>query len=101
VVAANALDIDDGYRPVKGHPGAFLVTPAIAAAEERGAAGLLSAVAAGYEIAMRAGIATHRTYHHYHASGSWGALGTAACVGKFFGLDERRMAWAFGLAEYH
>jgi 2-methylcitrate dehydratase PrpD len=100
-VAANALDIDDGYRLVKGHPGAFLITPAIAAAQERGADHLLTAIAAGYEIALRAGIATHRFYSHYHASGSWGALGTAACLGKILGLDVERLRWAFGLAEYH
>jgi 2-methylcitrate dehydratase PrpD len=100
-VAANALDIDDGYRLVKGHPGAFLITPALAAGEVGSPEALLPAIAAGYEIAIRAGIATHRTYRHYHASGSWGALGTAACLGRMAGLDGQRLRWAFGLAEYH
>ena len=100
-VAANALDVDDGYRPVKGHPGAFIILPAIGACEERGAHDLLSAIAAGYEIATRAAVATHRHYRHYHASGSWGPLGTAACVGRIIGLNAEQMGWAFGLAEYH
>lgn len=100
-VAANALDIDDGYRPVKGHPGAFLIMPAIGAAEAGDPEALLPAIAAGYEIATRAGIATHRAYHHYHASGSWGALGTAACLGRMAGLAPEPLRWAFGLAEYH
>jgi 2-methylcitrate dehydratase PrpD len=100
-VAANAWDCDDGYRLAKGHPGAFIIMPAINASEENGGQDLLCAIAAGYEIALRAAIATHRHYHHYHASGSWGALGTAACVGRIIGLDEQRMRWALGLAEYH
>lgn len=101
VVAANAYDIDDGYRQVKGHPGGFVIMPALAACEACGAGDLLCAVAAGYEVATRAGVATHRHYAHYHASGSWGALGAAACIGRIAGLDAERMGWALGLAEYH
>lgn len=101
VVAANAYDIDDGYRPSKGHPGGFMITPALAACQERGASNLLVGIAAGYEVATRAAVATHRFYKHYHASGSWGGLGTAACLGRILGLNEERLRWAFGLAEYH
>jgi len=101
VVAANAYDIDDGYRPSKGHPGGFLITPALAACQERGASNLLAGIAAGYEIATRAAVATHRYYKHYHASGSWGGLGTAACLGRILELDDESLRWAFGLAEYH
>jgi len=32
--AASALDTDDGYRPVKGHPGAVVSPAVLAAAEE-------------------------------------------------------------------
>ena len=99
--ASNAWDMDDGFRPSKGHPGGFVVMPALAAAQERGADRLLSAIAVGYEIACRAAIATHRYYTHYHASGSWGSLGTAACVGHMLGLNAERMGWALGLSEYH
>ena len=55
----------------------------------------------GYELACRAGIATHRYYAHYHASGSWGALGTAACLGRVLGLHISKLKSALGLAEYH
>jgi len=101
VVAANALDIDDGHRPSKGHPGAFLITPAISACEERGPRELLAAVAVGYEVATRSGIATHRYYEHFHASGSWGAVGTAASLGRILGLNRQQLDNALGLAEYH
>lgn len=101
VIAANAWDIDDGFRPSKGHPGGFVIMPALAAAQECGAAKLTTGIVAGYEISCRAAIATHRYYHHYHASGSWGALGTAATLGHMHGASQVQLEWAFGLAEYH
>jgi len=103
VVAANALDTDDGYRLVKGHPGAFIIMPGLNCCQALEVSGeeLLCAVAAGYEVAMRAAVVTHDYYHHYHASGSWGGTGTTALAGKLFGLDAARIDWALGLAEYH
>jgi 2-methylcitrate dehydratase PrpD len=100
---ANAFDIDDGYRPVKGHPGAAVVPAALAAAEVQGSTGLefLTALVAGYEVAMRAGPALHEAYGHYHGSGSWGALGAAAACGKLLGLTADRLTHALGIAEYH
>ena len=82
--AGNALDIDDGYRLVKGHPGAFIIMPGLNCCQALEVSGeeLLCAVAAGYEVAMRAAVVTHDYYHHYHASGSWGGTGTAALAGK-------------------
>ena len=75
--------------------------PALAACQECGATRLLTGIVTGYEIACRAAIATHRYYRHYHASGSWGALGTAATIGHIHGASEEQLGWAFGLAEYH
>ncbi|HYL82229.1 MAG TPA: MmgE/PrpD family protein, partial [Candidatus Acidoferrum sp.] len=69
--ATSALDADDGYRLVKGHPGAFVFPAALAAAEETGSSGrqFLEALIAGYEIGMRAGLASHAHYPYYHGSG--------------------------------
>ncbi len=102
-VTANALDADDGYRLAKGHPGAFLIMPGLNCCQALEVSGeeLLGAIAAGYEVAMRAAVVTHDCYHHYHASGSWGATGTTALAGKLLGLDARQLDWALGLAEYH
>ena len=51
----NALDIDDGYRLVKGHPGAAVFPALLAAAEQAGATGkeFLEALIIGYEVAIR------------------------------------------------
>ncbi len=100
---ANALDIDDGYRPIKGHPGAVVFPAALAAAESGGASGreFLVALVAGYEVAMRAGIALHACYRDYHGSGAWGALGAAAAAGRLLGLTTDQLTNALGIAEYH
>lgn len=102
--AANALDIDDGYRRIKGHPG-VCVLPALLAATERGGGlsgrELLTALVIGYEIGIRAGLIRHATYTTYHSSGSWGAIAGAAAAGKVLGLDADTLRHALGTAEYH
>ncbi len=102
--AGNALDIDDGYRNIKGHPGACILPVALAAAEiAQGIAGrnFLTALVVGYEVAIRAGLIRHATYETYHSSGSWGAIGGAAAAGKLLGLPREKLCHALGAAEYH
>lgn len=102
-VLANALDIDDGYRPIKGHPGAVVFPAALAAAEAASVGGeeFLTALLVGYEVAIRAGLAWHATYREYHGSGAWGAVGAAAAAGRLLNLNRRQLMHALGIAEYH
>lgn len=102
--ANNALDIDDGYRMVKGHPGACILPVALAAGElSQNITGqqFLTALVIGYELSIRAGLIRHATYETYHSSGSWGAIGGAAVAGKLMGLSREKLAHALGVAEYH
>lgn len=103
--AANALDIDDGYRLVKGHPGSCLLPVLLAAAEAayRSPDGpeLLTALIVGYEIAIRVGLIRDATTSVYHTSGSWGAVGGAALAGRLLDLDRTALREALGTAEYH
>jgi len=100
----NALDIDDGYRMVKGHPGGCVLPVLLAAGEFavhlRGK-DFLVALVVGYEVAIRAGLIRHALYQTYHSSGSWGAVGAAAAAGRVLGLDKDRLRDALGVAEYH
>lgn len=102
-IAANALDIDDGHREVKGHPAAVVIPPAIAAAEITDASiqEFLNAVFVGYEIAVRAGLAIHAIDGVYTGTGSWGAVGAAAATAQLFDLSTEQIAHALGIAEYH
>lgn len=101
--AANALDIDEGYRLIKGHPGANIFPAALAIAEKQGKSGeeLLEAFIVGYEVAIRAGLILHDTYSTYHGSGSWGAIGAAAAASKLLSLGRDEIHYALGIAEYH
>ena len=101
--AASALDVDDGYRPVKGHPGAIVFPSVLAAAEQVRATGadFLLALVIGYEVAMRAGLILHPLYDFYHGSGAWGPIGGAAGAARMLGLDVERTWQALGIAEFH
>lgn len=102
--AANALDIDDGYRLVKGHPGACILPVVLAAGEiTPGCSGkqFLTALTVGYEIAIRAGLIRHANYQTFHSSGSWGAVAGAAAAGKIMGLGAAALRNAMGTAECH
>jgi 2-methylcitrate dehydratase PrpD len=100
----NALDIDDGYRNVKGHPGACALPPVLAGAELAGACTgreFLTALVIAYELGIRAGLIRHATYACYHASGSWGAVAGAAAVSRLLGFSAPQTRHAMGTAEYH
>jgi 2-methylcitrate dehydratase PrpD len=101
--AANALDIDDGYRLVKGHPGACVLPVAMGAGEAAGCTGraFLTALVVGYEVGIRAGLIRHAVSQTYHSSGSWGAVAGAAAACKLFGFDMKTVRQALGTAEYH
>lgn len=102
-IAANALDIDDGHREVKGHPAAVVVPSALAAAEAANASQreFLRAVFVGYEIAVRAGLAIHSVDGVYTGTGSWGALGAAAATARLLEFSATQTAYALSVAEYH
>jgi 2-methylcitrate dehydratase PrpD len=102
--AVNALDIDDGYRLVKGHPGACVLPVVLTAAEIApicSGAEFLTALIIGYELGIRAGRIRHADYQTYHASGSWGAVAGAAAAGRILELDAATLRHAMGAAEYH
>lgn len=97
----NALDIDDGFRKIKGHPGAAIFPTVLAVSEKVKATGkeFLEALIIGYEIAIRAGEILHSHYGFYHGSGSWGAIGAAAGAARLLDLPEIETKNALGIAE--
>ncbi len=102
----DSLDCHDGFRPNKGHCGATAVPVTIGACFGRkgdlSGAELLTAIVIGYEIACRAGLAVHELYApHYHASGTWAALGAAAGGARILGLGAGQIDLTLGMAEYY
>lgn len=99
---ANAVDIDDGYRLVKGHPGALVNPVAMVCQKQQGTMReLLKSMWAGYEVGMRVGQVFHAEYAEYHCSGSWGALAAAATASYALSLTPQEIDHALGIAEYH
>jgi len=100
---AHAFELDSLTRPGAGaHPGATVLPPALAVAQEMGADGkqLVAAVVAGNEVMIRIGRATGHTNEArgFHAPGTTGPFGAAVACGLLLGLDERGMTNALGIA---
>src|SRR5262249_8524979 len=84
---AHAFHLDNLTKPGSGvHPGATLVPPALAVAQEHGMSGrdLVTAFVAGAEVMIRIGRATKHTNEArgFHAPGTTGPFGAAVAVGK-------------------
>lgn len=100
--ACDAVDMHDGFQLTKGHAGAALI-PAALALLKPGTSGreLLTMLAVGYEIAIRAGVTLHATVTDYHTSGAWNTLGCAAMYARSRQLTYDQTRHALGIAEYN
>jgi 2-methylcitrate dehydratase PrpD len=104
----DSFDAHDGHRLTKGHAGAAVVPGLLAVCSALTRRGrvisgqeFLTALAVGYEVSLRAGIALHGTACDYHTSGSWNALGVAALAARLLTLEAEATRHALGIAEYH
>jgi 2-methylcitrate dehydratase PrpD len=99
----HAFELDALTRPGAGaHPGATVLPPALAVAQERGSDGraLIAAFVAGNEVMIRIGRATGHTNEArgFHAPGTTGPFGAAVAAGHLLGLDPKAMTNALGIA---
>ena len=101
--AANSFDIDDGYNMVKGHPGASFIGGVLAAALHRNITyrEYLETLIVCYETAIRYGLAEQDYYGFLHSTGTYGAFGTAAGIGRIEGLSKEQLNNALSIADYH
>jgi 2-methylcitrate dehydratase PrpD len=100
---AHAFELDSLTRPGAGvHPGATLLPPALALAQQQdlGGRALIAAFVAGCEVMVRIGRATGHTNEQrgFHAPGNTGPFGGAVAGGHLLRLDAERMAMALGIA---
>ena len=103
-MSIDALDIHDTCIEVKGHAGVALIPAALdsisASSTPISGRELITTLVMAYDIAIRAGKALHGTACDYHTSGAWSALGCAAIVARYMGLDHDQTRHALGIAEY-
>ena len=98
---SHIVEMDDVDRGSVVHPAAVVIPAALAVAERENRNGrdFLSAVVAGYEVAIRVGEAVgKRHYYYFHNTGTCGVFGAAAAAGWLLGLTEEQMVWALGNA---
>ncbi len=100
--AAHAFELDD-YHNAKLHPGAVVVSAALAVAEHLNSSGtqLVTAIAAGYEVMIRTSLALNPSatrLRGWHLTGVCGPFGAAAACASLMKLDNEQCAWALGLA---
>ena len=101
-MASNALDMDDGYSLLRGHPGAGFFGALISAGEycKCSYGDLLSALVVAYEVSIREGYSIRDYYGWDHSSGSYSSFATAASVGKLLKLDREKLSMALGIADF-
>ncbi|OQU97232.1 hypothetical protein CLAIMM_03197 [Cladophialophora immunda] len=98
----HTYDFDDTTAEAILHPGCSLISAALAEAEilHTSGADLLLALAVGYEVACRIGIALGLGSYRrgFHNTGTVGLYGSIAAVCKLRGSSQQVVEDAFGLA---
>lgn len=100
-ISSHVLDFDDTHARAI-HPSAPVLPALLAFAEWRKTSGadLVHAFVLGVEAEERIGLSVFPEHYNvgWHITGTAGAFGAAAAIGKLLGLNEQRMAWALGIA---
>jgi len=101
--SSNAYDIDDGHNLIRAHPGTSFVGAVLAAAYEKNISknDFLAAMLVAYETTIRSGAAIMDYYQYAHSSGTFGAVGTAAGVGRIYGFTKEQMNHVLSVAEFN
>jgi 2-methylcitrate dehydratase PrpD len=98
--AASALDLDDGHRAARGHPGAAVIPAALATAAELNASveDLVAAIVAGYEVGVRVAAARDAANAISRQSGRWTGYAAVAAAARLCGTPATQMSHAFAIA---
>ena len=97
----NATDFDDTHKRALLHTGSAVVPVVLALAEEQDLSGrdVLTALVAGYETAVRVGMAVMPThYRFWHSTATNGTFGAAAAAARAMRLDAHGARMALGFA---
>ncbi len=100
-ISAHAVDMDDLHRNTSLHPGAAVISAAMALAEKRGYSGkeLIAAVVIGYDIAIRIAESVMPSHNdHWYITGTCGTFGAAAAAARLAGLTEEQTVYALSNA---
>ncbi|MBX4862941.1 MmgE/PrpD family protein [Rhizobium bangladeshense] len=98
--AASALDLDDGHRAARGHPGACVVPTVLTLAPFAGVSAddVLSAIVSGYDVGVRVAAAQNAQGIETRQSGRWAALAAVAAAASLFKVEPPLIAQALSIA---
>jgi len=101
--SSNAFDIDDGHNIIRAHPGTSFIGPVLAAAYEKNVSlkELFCALLVSYEASIRWGVAVMDYYKYAHSSGTFGAFGTVAGVGRIWNFSRKQLNNALSVADFN
>lgn len=101
--AAHCYELDDTHDATLSHPGAPVISAALATAAETGSSGaeVIAAIVAGYEAMCRIGAAANALNtieFGWHPTSLFGGFGAATAAAKLRGLDADGLLCAWGHA---
>ncbi|EKF61591.1 MmgE/PrpD family protein [Agrobacterium albertimagni AOL15] len=100
-LCASALDLDDGNRAARGHPGASVIPTVLTLAstmpQSRGDE-ILSAIIAGYDVGVRIAAAQKTEAILTRQTGRWAAFASAAAAGRLLKAMPEHLAQALAIA---
>jgi 2-methylcitrate dehydratase PrpD len=98
--AASMLDLDDGHRAAAGHPGASIIPAVLAtiSAHDNSDERVFTAIALGYEIAVRVAASRDFAALTTMVSGPWVGQGAAAAAAWLRSLDPSAVTQAIAIA---
>ncbi|MBB6181943.1 MmgE/PrpD family protein [Pseudorhizobium flavum] len=101
--AAHGYELDDTHEASMSHPGSVVIPAALAVAAERDCAmeETLVAIACGYEVMARLGMAARVNdiiHDGFHPTALFGPFGSATAAGVLMELDEYDLCRAWGHA---
>jgi len=100
--AAHGEDFDDTFEGGPVHPGAVVVSAALAAAEQHGlnGAAVMRGIAVGAELMCRLSLVAPQATHKagFHPTAIFGAPAATVAVAAALGLDAQTTARALGIA---
>jgi 2-methylcitrate dehydratase PrpD len=98
---ASSLDLDDGNRAARGHPGASVIPAVLTLATvlpRVSGREILSAIIAGYDVGVRIAAAQRPSTIPTRQTGRWAAFAAVAATGRLLSLVPDRLAEALAIA---
>lgn len=100
-LCASCLDLDDGNRAARGHPGASVIPTVLtlgANLPELTGSAILSAIIAGYDVGVRIAASQRLDAIATRQTGRWAAFASCAAAGRLLGVSRKVLSEGLAIA---